>query len=56
MAGSRRRGSGRVPAILGIAAMALTMGLPDDLHLYRYIFHLNILWLVALGVVVLGLA
>ena len=49
-------GVGASAAILGIAAMALTMGLPDDLHLYRYIFHLNILWLVAFGVVVLGLA
>ena len=46
---------GASAAILGIGAMALTMGLPDDLHLYRYIFHLNILWLVALGLVVLRL-
>ncbi len=47
---------GASAAILGVAAMALTMGLPDDLHLYRYIFHLNILWLVALGLVVIRLA
>lgn len=35
--------------LLGVAAMALTMGLPDDLHLYRPIFHLNAAWLAAIG-------
>lgn len=40
-------------ALLGAAAMALTMGLPDDLHLYAPIFHANALWLAALGVVLL---
>lgn len=36
-------------ALLGVAAMALTMGLPDDLHLYRPVFHLNAAWLAAIG-------
>jgi len=36
--------------LLGIAAMALTMGRPDDLHLYHPLFHLNAIWLVAMGV------
>ena len=38
--------------LLGIAGMALTMGLPDNLRLYRPVFHLNALWLLALGLVV----
>jgi hypothetical protein len=38
---------------LGVAAMALTMGLPDRLELYAPLFHLQALWLVATGVVVL---
>ncbi|HXV60177.1 MAG TPA: hypothetical protein VEK15_05750 [Vicinamibacteria bacterium] len=42
-------------ALLGLAAMALTMGLPDELQLYDPVFHLNALWLVAVGVAVLGL-
>lgn len=42
-------------AILGVAAMALTMLLPDHLHLFRPVFHLNTLWLVAGGAVLLGL-
>jgi hypothetical protein len=34
--------------------LALTMGLPDHLHLYAPIFHLLCLWLVAAGVVLLS--
>jgi hypothetical protein len=40
-------------ALLGIAAMALTMALPDNLEYYRPVFHLNALWLVATGWVLL---
>ncbi len=47
---------GITAAILGVAAMALTMGLPDSLDLYRSIFHLNAAWLAAVGFTVLGLA
>ena len=43
-------------AVLGMAAMALTMGLPDSLDLYKTVFHLNAAWLAALGVTVLGMA
>lgn len=39
--------------LLGVAAMALTMALPDELVYYVPIFHLNCLWLLAFGVVVL---
>ena len=38
--------------LLGLAAMALTMGLPDDLDYYRLLFHLNAAWFIAAGVVV----
>ncbi len=41
--------------ILGLIGMGLTMGLPDDLSLYRPVFHLNALWLAAMGVVTLTL-
>lgn len=39
-------------ALMGLAAMALTMGLPDDLHLYQPVFHAMALWLVVTGVVI----
>jgi len=47
---------GITAAILGVAAMALTMGLPDSLDLYQSIFHLNAIWLAAVGYTVLGMA
>lgn len=37
-------------ALLGVAAMALTMGLPDDLDYYHPVFHLNALWFLVAGV------
>lgn len=46
---------GIAAAILGVAAMAITMGLPDSLDLYKPVFHLNALWLAAVGVSVLRL-
>ncbi len=54
--GWRWLGAGAVA--LGVAAMALTMGLPDELGLYQPLFHLFSLWLAAMGAVVLrwGLA
>ncbi len=51
LAGARWLGGGALT--LGIAAMALTMGLPDALELYQPLFHLLCLWLAAVGVVVL---
>ena len=41
-------------ALLGVAAMALTMGLPDELHLYRPVFHLNTAWLMVAAVLFLS--
>ncbi|MDH3402177.1 MAG: hypothetical protein OES32_07145 [Acidobacteriota bacterium] len=35
--------------LLGLAAMALTMGLPDDLELYAPVFYLDCAWLAGVG-------
>jgi len=35
--------------LLGVAGMALTMGLPDHLYLYAPLFHLNAGWLAVVG-------
>lgn len=40
--------------VLGVVGMALTMGLPDDLNLYRPVFHANAWWLAAMGAVTLA--
>ncbi|MGH8769759.1 MAG: hypothetical protein ACREV2_01060 [Burkholderiales bacterium] len=39
---------------LGVAAMAVTMVFPDNLEYYMPLFHLNALWLFALGLAVLN--
>lgn len=44
---------GAAALAIGVAAMALTMGLPDELELYQPVFHLFSLWLAATGAVVL---
>lgn len=44
-----------IGGLLGLAGMSLTMGLPDDLRLYRPVFHLNALWLATVGGVTLTL-
>ena len=38
-------------ALLGVTGMGLTMGLPDNLSLYRPVFHVNALWLATFGTV-----
>jgi hypothetical protein len=45
--------TGAVAAILGLAAMAVTMLMPDQMSYYMPIFHLNPVWLAAMGIVVL---
>jgi len=45
--------AGGIAVFIGIAAMAITMGLPDNLDLYLPIFHLYALWLGAIGVATL---
>jgi hypothetical protein len=44
-------GTGAV--LLGLAAMALTMAFPDNLEFYAPVFHLDSLWLLATGFVIL---
>jgi peptidoglycan/LPS O-acetylase OafA/YrhL len=44
---------GAVAAILGAAAIAVTMLMPDHLSLYMPIFHLWPLWLAGTGIAVL---
>lgn len=36
---------------LGVSSVALTVGLPDNLSLYKPVFHLNVIWFAALGIV-----
>ena len=38
---------------IGLAAMALTMLLPDQMSLYMPVFHVKSLWLLVTGVVIL---
>src|SRR5512136_1542526 len=40
-------------ALLGLAAIALTMAFPDNLEFYAPVFHLNSIWLLATGIVIL---
>jgi hypothetical protein len=47
--------AGGVAVLMGVAAMAVTMGLPDDLHLYAPIWHLFAVWLVGVGATILRL-
>ena len=44
-----------IGGLLGLAGMGVTMAQPDDLRLYRPVFHLNALWLATMGVVTLTL-
>jgi len=44
---------GGVAGLIGLAAMALTMLLPDDLWLFVPVFHVFSLWLVGTGLVIL---
>ena len=43
---------GVLAALIGLAAIAVTMGLPDDLSLYMPIFHVLAFWLAAMGAVI----
>ncbi len=44
---------GVIAAVIGLGAMAVIMGFPDDLHFYLPIFHVWALWLAATGIVTL---
>ena len=40
-------------ALLGLAAIGVTMAKPDELERYRPIFHFNAAWMLILGLVML---
>jgi len=40
-------------AAIGVSAMAVTMGFPDNLEYFIPVFHLNAVWMLAAGVVLL---
>jgi hypothetical protein len=40
--------------LLGVAAILLTMAAPDKLHLYKPVFHLNALWMLLTGIVIVS--
>ena len=40
-------------ALLGLAAMVVIMGIPDNFEIYKPLFHVKLLWLVAMGAVIL---
>jgi len=40
-------------ALLGLAAMVVIMGIPDNFEIYKPLFHVKVLWLVAMGAVTL---
>jgi tetrahydromethanopterin S-methyltransferase subunit F len=39
--------------ILGFAAMAIIMGIPDNYEIYKPIFHVKVVWLILMGVTML---
>lgn len=40
-------------ALLGLAAMAIIMGIPDNFEIYKPLFHIKAIWLLAMGVIIL---
>ena len=40
-------------ALLGLAAMVVIMGIPDNFEIYKPLFHVKVLWLVAMGAMIL---
>ena len=39
--------------LLGLAAMVIIMGIPDNFDIYKPLFHILVIWLIAMGVVLL---
>ena len=40
-------------ALLGFAAMAIIMGIPDNFEIYKPVFHVKVLWLAMMGIAIL---
>ena len=39
--------------ILGLAAMVIIMGIPENFEIYKPLFHVKVIWLIAMGVILL---
>jgi hypothetical protein len=39
--------------LLGLAAMAIIMGIPDNFEIYKPLFHVKVIWLALMGVIIL---
>jgi hypothetical protein len=39
--------------ILGLSAMGIIMGIPDNFEIYKPLFHVKVLWLILMGTVIL---
>lgn len=44
---------GGFTALLGLGAMGIILSIPDNFEIYKPLFHAKVLWLVAMGVVLL---
>ncbi|NHF59666.1 hypothetical protein FK220_009960 [Flavobacteriaceae bacterium TP-CH-4] len=42
-------------ALLGLAAMAIVMGIPDNFEIYKPLFHMKAIWLAVMGVSIVRL-
>jgi len=40
-------------AVLGLVAMGIILGIPDNYEIYKPIFHVKVVWLLAMGIVIL---
>jgi len=40
-------------ALLGLAAMGIVMGIPDNFEIYKPLFHIKVIWLVLMGISIL---
>ncbi|WP_439151985.1 hypothetical protein [Winogradskyella sp.] len=40
-------------ALLGLAAMGVILAIPDNFEIYKPLFHIKVLWLLAMGIVLL---
>ncbi|WP_262899748.1 hypothetical protein [Winogradskyella alexanderae] len=39
--------------LLGLAAMGIILGIPDNFEVYKPLFHVKVIWLIAMGAVIL---
>lgn len=44
---------GGLTLLLGLAAMGIILAIPDNFEIYKPLFHVKVLWLIAMGVVIL---